>query len=416
MGRSLGGVACEHDRHVAEQSYDVGTWATLSRRLSPYLDIAIALVATVMSVLSLVSTDVEAIDPRLEPADPIAVVATAIAGLSLVWRRTRPMASFLVFTAGCLVVTLTDHYIGLLSIVLLFSLYSLAAHGGRRQGVIGLVASIVVFNVLSLLDVPDLRTSDLLQAFALLVVAWAVGDAIRSRRAHQAERLRLAEQEAAVAREQSDRALVEERLRIARELHDVVAHSMSLIAVQAGVGGHVIRTDVDAAERALEVIAETSREALTQTRSMLGLLREENADPAAAPTHTIDDLDALIADVAQAGVEVDLTIDGPRRPLDPGVELSAYRIVQESLTNVLKHSGATEASVCVTYVADGVDVEVRDTGGSARTIADGGVASGHGLVGLRERTRLLGGTLEYDALEGSGFRVAAHLPSTEPAP
>ena len=124
--------------------------------------------------------------PRLEPADPVAVIATAVAGLSLAWRRTRPMVSFGVFTVGCLVVTLTDHYIGLLSILLLFSLYSLAAHGGRRQGVVGLVASIVVFNVLSLLDVPDLETSDLLQAFALLVVAWALGDAIRSRRAQQA--------------------------------------------------------------------------------------------------------------------------------------------------------------------------------------------------------------------------------------
>ena len=137
-------------------------------------------------------------------------------------------------------VTLTDHFIGLLSIVMLFSLYSLAAHGRRRQGVIGLVASIVVFNVLALLDVPDLRTADLLQAFALLVVAWAVGDAIRSRRANQAERLRVAEQEAAAAREQAARAVIEERLRIARELHDVVAHSMSLIGVVGGVGDQLV--------------------------------------------------------------------------------------------------------------------------------------------------------------------------------
>jgi len=399
----------------AERSYDVGTWATLTRRLSPYLDIAIALVATVMSVLSLVSTDVSTIDPRLEPADPTAVIATAVAGLSLAWRRTRPMASFAVFTVGCLVVTLTDHYIGLLSILLLFSLYSLAAHGGRRQGVVGLVASIVVFNVLSLLDVPDLETSDLLQAFALLVVAWALGDAIRSRRGQQAERVRVAEQEAAAAREQSTRAVAEERLRIARELHDVVAHSMSLIAVQAGVGGHVIRTDVAAAEHALEVIAETSRNALTQTRSMLGLLREENADPAAAPAQTIDDLDALVADVAQAGVEVVLSIEGPRRTLDPGVELTAYRIVQESLTNVLKHSSASMARVCVTYAEDAVDIEILDAGSGARALPqDGVVDSGHGLVGLRERTRLLGGTLEYGAHEGSGLRVAAHLPAPEP--
>ena len=404
--------------HPAERSYDVGTWATLSRRLSPYLDITIALVATVMSVLSLVSTDVAAIDPRLEPADPVAVIATAVAGLSLAWRRTRPIESFAVFTVGCLVVTLTDHYIGLLSVLLLFSLYSLAAHGGRRQGVVGLVASIVVFNVLSLLDVPDLETSDLLQAFALLVVAWALGDAIRSRRAQQAERLRLAEQEAAAAHEQSARAVIEERLRIARELHDVVAHSMSLIAVQAGVGEHVIRTDVDAAERALGVIAETSRKALTQTRSMLGLLRDQDTDPAAAPAQTIDDLDALVADVGQAGIEVDLTIAGPRHPLDAGVELTAYRIVQESLTNVLKHSTATHADVAVTYRDSGVDIEVRDDGTGERVrVGEHSDSGGHGLLGLRERTRLLGGDLDYGPVDGVGFRVSAHLPfsSVEPS-
>ncbi len=399
--------------HVAERSYDIGTWATLSRRLSPYLDVALALVATVMSVLSLVGTDVATIDPRLEPPNAVAVIATAVAGLSLIWRRTRPVAAFTGFTVGCLVVTLTDHFIGLLSIVMLFSLYSLAAHGRRRQGVIGLVASIVVFNVLALLDVPDLRTADLLQAFALLVVAWAVGDAIRSRRASQAERLRVAEQEAAAAREQAARAVIEERLRIARELHDVVAHSMSLIAVQAGVGGHVIRTDVDAAERALEVIAETSRKALTQTRSMLGLLRDQETGPAAPPVQSIGDLDVLVDDLQDAGVEVALKIEGDQRLLEPAVELTAYRIVQESLTNVLKHSGSTRAGVGVTYLDNGVDIEVRDDGSGDRVrVGVGNGSGGHGLVGLRERTRLLGGELEYGAVAGRGFRVFAHLPSS----
>ena len=306
------------------------------------------------------------IDPRLEPADPLSIAATAVAGLSLIWRRTHPMASFAVFTAGCLVVTLTDHYIGLLSVALLFSLYSLAVHGGRRQGVLGLLSSIVVFNVLALLDVPDLQTSDLLQACGLLVGAWALGDAIRSRRTHQAERLRVAEQEAAAAREQAARAVTEERLRIARELHDVVAHSMSLIAVQAGVGGHVIRTDVEAAERALDVIAETSRKALTQTRSMLGLLRDQDSAPAAPPIRSIGDLDALMADMKEAGVEVELTIEGTRRALEPAVELTAYRVVQESLTNVLRHSRSGHASVAVTYRDDALDIEVRDPGRADR--------------------------------------------------
>jgi signal transduction histidine kinase len=398
---------------VGTSSYDVGVWAALTRRFSPFLDLTVGVVAAVLSVVALRSADVTDIDPRLEAADPLAVVATAVAGLSLIWRRTHPVASFTVFLTASTVVTLPGHYIGLLSILLLLSLYSLSAHGRRRDGVIGLLVSIAVFVGAALLDVPDLHRSDLLQAWGLLVTAWALGDAIRSRRSHQAERLRAAEQEAATAREQAARGIVEERLRIARELHDVVAHSMSLIAVQAGVGGHVIRSDVDAAERALEIIAETSRRALTQTRSMLGLLRDQDTDPAEPPMQTIGDLATLLTDVGDAGVAAELSIRGTPRPLDPSVELAAYRVVQESLTNVLKHSTATRAEVQVTYADDGVDVEVHDSGRGARRPSEASSApsGGHGLVGLGERTRLLGGAIDYGPAQRGGFRVSVHLPS-----
>lgn len=396
---------------MAEPWNEVGGWAALTRRLSPYLDVTVGVVAATLSATSLVGADVASIDARLDPADPLSVAATVVAGLSLMWRRSRPMASFSVFVSCCLVVTLTDHYIGLLSLLVLFSLYSLAAHGRRREAVAGLAASLLVFVGLALLDVPDLGTSDLLQACALLVAAWALGDAIRSRRTQQAERLRIAEQEAATAREHAARAVVEERLRIARELHDVIAHSMSLIAVQAGVGGHVIRSDVSAAEQALEIIAETSRNALTQTRWMLGLLRGEGAEAATSPMHTLDDLDDLVRGVRAAGVDVTLDVVGRPRALGAAVELTSYRIVQESLTNVLKHSGATHARVTVSYLAHGVDVEVTDPGPAGlRASVEAGDVGGHGLVGLRERTRLLGGALQYGALDGAGFRVSAHLP------
>jgi signal transduction histidine kinase len=391
---------------------DSGAWAALSRRFSRYLDLALGIAAAALSVVSLLTTDVAAIDPRLEAADPVSLVATVMAGISFVWRRTRPVTAFVVFVSGCLAVSLTGHYIGLLSVLLLFALYSLAAHGSRRAGVTGLATSVVVFIGLALLDVPDLRTSDLLQACALLLAAWALGDAIRSRRAEQAARLRSARQEAVTAREHAARAVAEERLRIARELHDVVAHSMSLIAVQAGVGGHVIRSDIPAAEHALEVIAETSRDALTQTRSMLGLLREEDNNPMATPMQTIDDLDTLVDGMRDAGVEVSLKVEGTRRRLEPGVELTAYRVVQESLTNVLKHSAATRAQVGVRYGEEGVEIEVCDSGRGGRTRpAAESAASGHGLVGLGERARLLGGALEYGAVDGAGFRVAVHLSS-----
>ncbi len=398
---------------AAEPAYDAGAWAVLSHRLSPYADLALGLVAAGFAVASLLITSPASIDPRLHEPDALAVGATLVAGLTLVWRRRRPVAAYAVFVVCCLVVVLRGHYIGLLSVILLFSLYSLAAHGHRRRdGVAGLVVALLVFVGLALLDIPDLGTSDLLQACALLLAAWAVGDAIRSRRGQARERLQIAEQEAASARDHAARAVAEERLRIARELHDVLAHHMSLIAVQAGVGAHVIRTDVDAAAHSLEVIAETSRKALTRTRSTLGLLRDEDHPGNAPPVEGLDDLDDLVADVTRAGLQVSTTVTGTPRPLDPGTELAAYRMVQEALTNVLKHAGPVEAHVGLTYTRDALEVEVLDSGPGALPPAIHVASGGHGLVGLKERARILGGSLEY-GVRGAGFRVSARLPTTD---
>ena len=189
-------------------------------------------------------------------------------------RRVHPIVGFAILAAATSVVSLTDHYVAVLPLLLLISLYSVTVHSSRRAGVLTLVISILIFVALALIGVPDLRLSAVVQSSALLVAAWAVGLAVRSGRISETERLRAAEQDARAAREEAARATAEERLRIARELHDVVAHSMSMIAVQAGVGAHVIKTDPVAAEHALAVIAETSREALAQTRAMLGMLRQ----------------------------------------------------------------------------------------------------------------------------------------------
>ena len=369
-------------------------WAEASRRLAPYLDPAIGIVAAAAALASLLSTDPGSIDSRLEDPDIASAVATVAAAGALAWRRSRPAASYAVMVVGSLVVSLTDHYIGLLSVLMLFSLYSLAAHGRRRDGLVGLGVGVLCFVGLALLDVPDLGTSVLLQSLALLVAAWALGDAIRSRRQAQ--------------REQLVAAVTEERLRIARELHDVVAHSMSLIAVQAGVGAHVIRTDPKAAEQSLEVIADTSRKALEQTRSMLGMLREDtedgdpSADARASTTST-----ALVDDVRRSGLDVELVRSGATADPDPAVSLTAYRVVQESLTNVIKHSAASTARVTVAAIAAGLDIEVTDPGPPRTNAAS---RSGHGLVGLDERVRLVGGVLESGA-RGDGFRVHAVLPT-----
>jgi signal transduction histidine kinase len=298
---------------------------------------------------------------------------------------------------GSLVVSLTGHYIGLLSVLMLFSLYSLAAHGRRRDGLVGLGVGVLCFVGLALLDVPDLGTSVLLQSLALLVAAWALGDAIRWRRQYQQEQV-LA-------------AVTEERLRIARELHDVVAHSMSLIAVQAGVGAHVIRTDQAAAEHSLEVIAATSRRALEQTRSMLGMLRDETEDGTRPPNQGLDDIPELVDDVRAAGLDVELVRPERSPELDAAASLTAYRIVQESLTNVIKHSTAATARVTIAATDAALDIEVIDPGPQRPTSSPrSDRVPGHGLVGLRERVRLVAGTVEYGA-HGAGFRVHATLPT-----
>ncbi|MBA4024371.1 MAG: hypothetical protein C0482_18630 [Gordonia sp.] len=390
--------------------HEGGMWARAAGRLAPFLDIAIAVAATALSIGALFAADVENIDPRLEGPDAVAIVGTVIATGALYWRRTYPTIAYAAFGGGCLVVTLTGHYIGLLSVLLLFALYSLAAYGRRRHAAVALVATILTFACLAAANIPDLRTSDLLQAWALVITAWAIGDAIRARRGQHRDQLLAAEHDAALAREQTGRAVAEERLRIARELHDVVAHSMSLIAVQAGVGAHVIRTDVDAAERALQIVAETSREALAQTRSMLGVLRQED-DPVSGPVpQGIDDIPALVAVVQTAGVDIDLEIEGAPTRLDPAVELAAYRIVQESLTNVLKHGGP-RAHVQLTYRADELDIEITDPGG--RSVAPSQDSGGHGLSGLRERAHLVSGRFTSGPTPDGGFRAHATLPLTE---
>jgi signal transduction histidine kinase len=368
-----------------------GGWAEASRRLGPFLDPTLGIAGAGLALVSLLGADRAAIDPRLQQPDLVSVLATVVGAGALAWRRTRPVTSYAVLLGAGAVVSVGQHYIGLLSVLLLLSLYSLAAHGRRRDALAGLGVGVVCFAALAVLDVPDLGTSDLLEALALLLAAWALGDAIRSRRRQQ--------------RDQLEAAVAEERLRIARELHDVVAHSMSLIAVQAGVGAHVIRTDVDAAQRSLEVIADTSREALEQTRSMLGLLRE-GTEGSRTPTRGVTDVPALIDDVRAAGLEVGLVAPGGLPELDAVVSLTAYRVVQEGLTNIVKHSAAPTATVTIATTVAGLDIDVEDPGPERPTSAPPG---GHGLVGLGERVALVGGTLAHGG-DGPGFRLHATLP------
>ena len=197
-----------------------------------------------------------------------------------------------------------------------------------------------------------------------------------------------------------------ERATIARELHDVVAHKVSVIVVQAGAERSVLDAGATSTEETLRTIETTGREALVELRRLLGVLRSEEPD-ALAPQPTLADVDALVARVRDAGMDVELRIEGERRALAPGVEVSAFRIVQEALTNVLKHAGGAHALVALRFGPQELGIEVRDEGGSGRAPGPG---TGHGLLGIRERVALLGGRVDAGPT-GDGYAVRAWLPA-----
>ncbi|HEV3497248.1 MAG TPA: sensor histidine kinase, partial [Actinomycetes bacterium] len=217
----------------------------------------------------------------------------------------------------------------------------------------------------------------------------------------------------AARQELARRAVLEERTRIARDLHDIVAHAMSVITVQAGVGAHLLERDPEQAKKALVVIEETGRGALGEMRRLLGALR--GGDPPTEPQPGLASLDRLAAQATAAGVPVEVQVEGPVRALPAGLEVSAYRIAQEALTNTIKHAPGGRATVTVRYRPHTVELEVVDTGGPGAAAGPAGPAGdgGHGLRGMRERVALYGGVFEAGPCPG-GFRVLAAFPTDQP--
>ncbi|WP_433795654.1 sensor histidine kinase [Actinoplanes sp. CA-252034] len=248
----------------------------------------------------------------------------------------------------------------------------------------------------------DLTTIPTILILAV-VTAWLIGDSVRQRRRH-----------AEAQREQAEaRAVEAERLRIARELHDMVAHSIAVIAVQAGMGRRVIDTQPAEARTALANIEETSRDTAAALRRMLGSLRRTDAGSGAAPRDPapgLADLDGLVARSAQAGVEVGLRRDGDAGPLPPDIDLSAYRIVQEAVTNVIRHAGVGRCDVAVRQESGTLTIEIEDDGHGAGGDTDG---SRNGITGMRERVGLLGGEFDAGPRPEGGFRVSARIPLPE---
>jgi signal transduction histidine kinase len=248
-------------------------------------------------------------------------------------------------------------------------------------------------------------------AVVVLSAAW-LGEAVRSRRAYVAELRDRAERAERTREEEARRRVDEERMRIARELHDVISHSIGVISVQAGVAAHLLERRPDKAGEALATIRQASDEALDELHAMLGVLRQPDGRAPLAPAPGLAQLDALVAMAEGAGLRVEVDTRGAA-DLPPAVDLACYRIVQESLTNVVRHAGASRATVTVAADGDTLVVEVSDDGTGAPGAGNGN-GTRQGIVGMRERARALGGTLEAGPRPEGGFRVSARLPAGGP--
>jgi signal transduction histidine kinase len=299
--------------------------------------------------------------------------------------------------------------------------YTVAATGARWASRLALVTGLCAAP-LAQTRWPE-QDSSVLGNVALVIfmtvpfaLAWVLGDSIRTRRAYYEQ---LEERATRLEKEreaQAKVAVAAERARIARELHDVVAHNVSVMVVQADGAAYVLDSAPDQAKKALETISSTGRQALAEMRRLLGVLRtgEHQESGEYVPQPDVEQIDDLIQQCRSSGLPVDFKVEGTPRPLPSGVELTAYRIVQEALTNTRKHGGPnTGASVRLVYFDDGLGLLVEDDGKGAphELYEDGGAdGSGHGLIGMRERVGMVGGTLDAGPRPGGGFRISALLP------
>ena len=324
-------------------------------------------------------------------------------------RRRWPLASgiavillvSLIFAVGA------NNYSPPIAIAWICALYGIAVWTDTRGFVIGLA----VMTAANFATIPGSSNTVSSAAFFTIVPGAAMiicRRAIRDRD-HRAETL--AERAALLERERELRAqeaVAEERARIARELHDLVAHNVSVMVVQAGAERHALPEGQESTREALSSIEQSGRQALAEARRLLGMLRPGDEHEELAPQPSIDQLDFLVEQIERAGLPVKLDVDGEAVPLPAGVDLCAYRVVQEGLTNALKHAGPAHAEVLLRYTAGALDVRVRDDGhGQAQPNGDG---AGHGLIGMRERVALYGGEIHTGPRDGGGFEISAHIP------
>jgi len=398
---------------------------------SPVRDVALAVIATFVLIFGSYGeghpaqvSDLAQFHGHPVPHPTAALALVGVASLALAWRRRYPVAVLAVSVTGVAVYSVLGYVNGAALAGPVLALYAVASQVSARRAVVLGVVTLAALMTATGVNNPFGRYSD--GAFILipgmLAAVLFAGIAVRNRRAYAASVRDRADQE---ARRQVD----EERLRIARELHDVVAHTMATINVQAGVAAHVLPTRPEAAAEALQAIKTASKEGLRELRAILNVLRQaDDADPV-QPAPGLARLDALVEGARQAGLPITLTVTGEPFALPAAVDLAAYRIVQEALTNVIRHAGPASAAVRLSYGPDEIDIDVTDTGHGPKAprsgTAVGGTAVGgptvggptvvgtvgHGQAGMRERAAAVGGTVQAGPRPGGGYQVTARLPA-----
>jgi signal transduction histidine kinase len=372
------------------------------RHLTPSMvDAALAVVLAVLAEFELFFVG-------LTPHEAIAnAITLPFMTLPLALRRRAPTVGLLVIvTAGRLqpLVGGTFRNGGTVPIlVLLLAMYSVAAGKDARGALVGGGLAVAV-----LVTTPPVTPGDLIYRLVLVTVPWVLGRVVRDRQ-ERAEGLEVRakgihlEQDAKI-----EAATTEERARIARELHDIVAHSVGVMVIQASGAQKVLDKRPQRAREALQSIELTGRQALDELHRVLGILRTDSDGESLTPQPSLRNLDTLLEQIRQGGLPVEATIEGDVRPLPPGIELAAYRIVQEALTNSLKHAGKVKADVRIRYREHDLQLEVSDDGKAAAVAVTN--TSGHGLVGMRERVGLYGGSLTVGRVPEGGYSVRATLP------
>ncbi|MCX3060436.1 sensor histidine kinase [Streptomyces beihaiensis] len=386
------------------------------RRHPTWVDSFWAVVLLGMSAVSLRNTGSAGIGN-----EPAAVLCTVVLCLVVALRRRMPEKMLILTAITGVAQLVADARIGPADFAMLVIIYTVAVSGTRWSSRFGLVGGLCAAP-LAQIRWPAIEASTAGQALVTVfqmvpfALAWVLGDSLRTRRAYLEQLEERADRLEKEREAQSKVAVAAERARIARELHDVVAHNVSVMVVQADGAAYVLDTAPEQARKALETISGTGRQALAEMRRLLGVLRtgEHEESGEYVPQPDVEQIEDLVQQCRGSGLPVDFKVEGTPRSLPSGVELTAYRIVQEALTNTRKHGGPNAgASVRLVYFDDGLGLLVEDDGKGAphELYEDGGAdGRGHGLIGMRERVGMVGGTLDAGPRPGGGFRISVLLP------